>query len=99
MNVELTPDQRAFIRRAIESGRFRREEEAVQEALTQWEERERRRAEILAALDEAEASLGRGEGRPMDQDSLEALSAEVKQRGRKRLAGERSSIELKSATC
>jgi len=35
MNVELTPDQRAFIRRAIESGRFRREEEAVQEALTQ----------------------------------------------------------------
>jgi len=35
----------------------------------------------------------------MDQDSLEALSAEVKQRGRKRLAGERSSIELKSATC
>jgi len=30
MNVELTPDQRAFAQRAIESGRFSREEEAVQ---------------------------------------------------------------------
>jgi putative addiction module CopG family antidote len=59
MNVELTPDQRAFVRRAIESGRFAREEEAVQEALALWEERERRRLEILAAVDEAEASLAR----------------------------------------
>ena len=63
MNVDLTPDQQAFIRRAIDSGRFHREEEAVQEALALWEERERRRAEILAALDEAEASLAGGEGR------------------------------------
>jgi Arc/MetJ-type ribon-helix-helix transcriptional regulator len=33
MNVELTPDQRAFVQRAIESGRFSREEEAVRDAL------------------------------------------------------------------
>lgn len=91
MNVELTPDQRAFIRRAIDSGRFRREEEAVQEALSIWEERERRRAEILAALDEADASLARGEGRPITQESMQALAEEVKQRGRRRLAAERSS--------
>lgn len=31
MNVELTPDQHAFT--AIESGRFMREEEAVQEPI------------------------------------------------------------------
>jgi hypothetical protein len=31
MNVELTPDQRTFVQKAIESGRFSREEEAVQE--------------------------------------------------------------------
>ena len=59
MNVELTPDQRAFVQKAIESGRFAREEEAVQEALALWEERERRRLEILAMLDEADASLAR----------------------------------------
>ena len=33
MNVDLTPDQRALVKRAIESGRFSHEEEAVQEAL------------------------------------------------------------------
>ena len=90
MNVDLTPDQRAFIRRAIDSGRFHREEEAVQEALALWEERERRRAEILAALDQAEASLAGGEGRPITQESMKALAEEVKQRGRSRLATERS---------
>jgi len=46
MNVELTPDQRAFVQRAIESGRFSREEEAVHEALALWEARERRRLEM-----------------------------------------------------
>ena len=90
MNVDLTPDQQAFIRRAIDSGRFHREEEAVQEALALWEERERRRAEILAALDEAEASLAGGEGRPITQESMKTLAEEVKQRGRSRLATERS---------
>jgi hypothetical protein len=33
MNVHLTPDQKAFARRAIESGRLHSEEDAVQEAL------------------------------------------------------------------
>ncbi len=47
------------MREAIESGRLRREEDAVQEALSLWEERERLRAELLAGVDEAEASLAR----------------------------------------
>lgn len=90
MNVELTPDQRAFVQRAIESGRFSREEEAVQEALALWEERERRRFEILAMLDEADASLARGEGIPITEESMKALAEEIKQRGRRRLAAERA---------
>src|SRR5207237_10579890 len=90
MNVDLTPDQRALVKRAIESGRFSHEEEAVQEALALWEERERRRLEILASLDEAEASLARGEGRPITEESLKALADDVKQRGRTRLATERN---------
>ena len=90
MNVDLTPDQRAFARRAIESGRFSNEEEAVQEALRLWEERERRRLEILAALDEAEASLTRGEGIPITEESMKALAEETKQRLRRRIAAEGS---------
>ena len=90
MNVELTPDQRAFVQKAIESGRFNREEEAVEEALALWEQRERRRLEVLAMLDEADASLARGEGREITEQSIKALAEEVKQRGRQRLAAERA---------
>lgn len=89
MNVELTPDQRAFVRRAIESGRFTREEEAVQEALALWEERERRRLEILAMVDEADASLARGEGREITEESMKALAEDVKRRLRHRIAAEK----------
>ena len=55
-----------------------------------WEERERRRLEILASLDETEASLARGEGRPITEESMKALAEDVKQRGRARLAAERN---------
>jgi len=90
MNVELTPDQCALIKRAIESGRFSREDEAVQEALALWEERERQRLELVAAIDEAEASLARGEGRWITEESVKTLADEIKRRGRSRLEAERS---------
>ena len=89
MEVQLTPDQKAFIRQAIESGRLQREQDAVEEALCLWEERERTRAEILALVDEAEVSLSRGEGRAVTPESMQALAEDVKQRGRARLAAER----------
>jgi putative addiction module CopG family antidote len=90
MEVNLTPDQKAFVRHAIESGRLQREEDAVREALSLWEERERTRAEILAAVDEAETSLARGEGRSVTQESMRELAESVKQRGRARLASEQN---------
>jgi len=90
MEVHLTPDQKAFVRQAIESGRLRREEDAVKEALALWEERERTRAEFLAKIDEAEASLARGEGRVITQESMRELAEEVHQRGLARLAAEKS---------
>jgi putative addiction module CopG family antidote len=74
VNVELTPDQRAFVRKAIEAGRFTRQEEAVQEALALWEERERRRLEIIAMIDEAEGSLARGEGRVFTKETTPGSS-------------------------
>ncbi|MBZ5570861.1 MAG: hypothetical protein LAO09_03155 [Acidobacteriia bacterium] len=86
----MTPDQEAFIRQAIEAGRFHRPEDAVEEALLLWEEKERTRAEILAAVDTAEASLARGEGRTITPESMRQLADEVKQRGRARIAAEPS---------
>jgi Arc/MetJ-type ribon-helix-helix transcriptional regulator len=90
MEVQSTSGQKQFIRQAIESGRLRQEEDAVKEALSLWEERERTRAEILAAVDEAEASLARGEGRIITQESMRELAEQVKQRGRARLAAEQN---------
>ena len=92
MEVHLTPDQKAFAQQAIESGRLHREEEAVQEALALWEARERSRAEILLAVDKAEASLASGSGRVISQPSMQELADKVKQRGRARLAAEQSPV-------
>jgi putative addiction module CopG family antidote len=78
MEVHLTPGQEACIRQAIETGRFQREEDVVREALSLWEERERKRAEFLATLDDAKASLARGEGRIITQQSMRELAEEVK---------------------
>jgi putative addiction module CopG family antidote len=90
MEVQLTPDQKAFAREAIEGGRLRHEEDVVREALALWEERERTRAEILALVDEAEASHRRDTSHVVTEGSVRDLAARVKQRGRARLAAEAS---------
>ncbi len=91
MAVRLTSDQKAFARRAIESGRLHTEEEAVQEALALWEERERQRVAFLLTLNDAKASLACGEGRVITQESMRQLAEEVKERGRARLLAELAS--------
>ena len=94
MDVQLTPDQKAFAQQAIQAGRIRHEEEAVREALALWENRERTRSEILATLDTAEASLDRGEGRVITEQSMIDLAHDVKQRARARFATEQSPPQL-----
>jgi Arc/MetJ-type ribon-helix-helix transcriptional regulator len=89
MEVQLTSDQKAFVRQAIESGRYSREEDALQDALLLWENRERRRLEILAAADQAEASFARGEGRRVvTREEAAQLADDIKRRGMARLARE-----------
>lgn len=91
MEVHLTPDQEAFVRQGIAAGRFQSEADAVAEALLLWEERERTRAEILAAVDAAEASLARGEGRAITtKQDARKLAGEVNRRGRARLRARRT---------
>jgi Arc/MetJ-type ribon-helix-helix transcriptional regulator len=88
MDAQLTPDQKAFARRAIASGRLHTEQDAVEEALALWEERERHRAEFLPTLDDARAALARGEGRNLTKDGLQRIADDVKERGRARLLAE-----------
>jgi putative addiction module CopG family antidote len=88
MEIRLSPDQEELIRQAIEAGRFKNAEDAVQEALLLWEQRERQAAlaEFRATLDAAEASIGRGEGIPITQQFMRDLAADVKRRGRVRIS-------------
>jgi Arc/MetJ-type ribon-helix-helix transcriptional regulator len=88
MEIRPTPDQQAFIRDAIASGRLENAEDAGKEAMALWEERERRRAEILAAVGKAKASIAQGKGRVITQESMRELANEVHQRGLARLAAE-----------
>jgi Arc/MetJ-type ribon-helix-helix transcriptional regulator len=89
VEVYLTDDQKALIRQAVQTGRYASEEDALQEVLSLWEERERRRAEILAAVDQAEASFARGEGRRVTtREETAQLSDDIKRRGRARLYAE-----------
>ena len=57
--------------------------------MTLWVERERRRCEILAAVDIAKASIDRGEGIVITRESMRSLAEDVKCRGRAELAAER----------
>ena len=59
------------------------------EALLLWEERESQRARFLASLDEAEASLDRGEGMPITRESMRDLAEDVKRKGREQVVAER----------
>jgi Arc/MetJ-type ribon-helix-helix transcriptional regulator len=89
--VELSSEQQEFVRRAVASGRVRDAAGAVREPLALWVERERRREEILAAIDQAEASLARGEGRVITRESMREVAEDVKRRGCARLAAEKKS--------
>jgi Arc/MetJ-type ribon-helix-helix transcriptional regulator len=88
MQIDLTPEQQDFVRQAVASGRFARPEDAVQAAMTLWVEHERRCTETLAAVDIARASIDRGEGIEITQDSMRALAEDVKRSGRAQLAAE-----------
>ncbi len=89
MNVDPTPDQQGFIRAAIASGRLERPEDAALEAFSMWEERERKRAQIIADVNLAEASLARGDGLVITEESMRQLARDVAARGRARLAAEK----------
>jgi Arc/MetJ-type ribon-helix-helix transcriptional regulator len=87
MQVQLTPAQSSFVDLGIQEGRFRDPDEAVQQALAQWEKRERARVELLASLDLAEQALDAGEGETYTGETLHLLVESVQERGAARLAG------------
>jgi Arc/MetJ-type ribon-helix-helix transcriptional regulator len=77
MEVQLTPDQQALVRVAVESGRLRNAEDAAQEAFELWEKRERRRLALVELLKEGEADLAAGRFTTYTLDTLPQLFDEL----------------------
>ena len=85
MELELTEDQKAFVQQGIESGRYRDAEDAIRNALALWEDRDRRRMEILFAVGLAE------EGTVIEtKEDADRLFEEIKREGRLRRAAKAS---------
>ncbi len=87
MQVELTPKQSSFVDMGIQEGCFRNSEEAVRQALAQWEKRERVRVELLASLDIAVQSLDAREGETYTKETLHELVDSVKAQGMMQFSG------------
>jgi Arc/MetJ-type ribon-helix-helix transcriptional regulator len=82
MKVDFTPDQEALIRQAIANGRYHTPEDAVHDAMARWEESERSRIEMLAALDESESDLQAGRYTDYTDATLPQLANELKREAR-----------------
>lgn len=86
MDVHFIPDpeQEAFIRQGIASGRYQTAEDAVRDAMARWEQDERARVELLAAFDEAESDLEAGRYADYTNETLPRLADELKREARER---------------
>jgi len=84
MEVHFIPDpeQEAFIRQGIASGRYQTAEDAVRDAMAHWEQDERERVELLAAFDEAESDLQAGRYADYTNETLPGLADELKREAR-----------------
>ena len=84
MQINLTEAQEALVRRAVETGRLSRVEDAVTEALLLWEEQQRGREALLASIAAGRQAIARGDGIEITPGSMRALADDVKRRGRER---------------
>jgi Arc/MetJ-type ribon-helix-helix transcriptional regulator len=82
MEVTLTPTQEVLIQRAIELGRYRSAEQAVQDAMARWEERERQRIDLTTDIGRAELDLKSGYYTDYTDDTLPLLAEELKREAR-----------------
>jgi putative addiction module CopG family antidote len=85
MEIKLTPEEESFVRMGVQDGRYQDPSDAVHRAMGSFVKRERNRLELIASLDEAEASLAAGEGKTYTEETLHELAEDVERRGLARL--------------
>lgn len=70
MSVTLPTEFEQFVHQEVTSGRYRSEQDVVADALRLLQERDRRRKELRAEVQEGLNQLDRGEGTPLDVDQI-----------------------------
>jgi Arc/MetJ-type ribon-helix-helix transcriptional regulator len=89
MQTTLPPRIEQLINERLQRGSYKDAIDVIEDAFNALAERENFHA-ILAGLDEADEQLSRGEFTEYDENTIQDLTAEVKSRGRARLAEERN---------
>ncbi len=93
MNVSLTPMLEELVQRKVATGLYNSASEVIREALRLLEERDELRKVRVGTL-RKEISVGldqfdRGEVSEYDDRSLDTLAADIKAKGRKRIAAKK----------
>lgn len=86
MQIQLSPEQRSFVEMGIQQGRFRDPEEAMQEALSLWIERERVRLELLAEIEAGDDSPRENDTVLDTDEEIADFLTDVEQRGLAKLS-------------
>ncbi len=85
MNVSLTPQLESYVKQKVAAGMYNSVSEVMREALRLLEERDTLKGLRLEALrrdvQEGLDELDRGEGTPLDMDSIKAKAREMKGNG------------------
>jgi putative addiction module CopG family antidote len=91
MSVTFPADVEAKVSQMVESGRYKDSAEALREAVTLLEERDRRLEWLRAAIAQSDDQIARGEGIPYTRELLEDIDREVDERIRR---GDRPSPDV-----
>ncbi len=87
MEIDLTPEQDAFVQHLVETGRYQNPAAAIHNAMDLWVVRERARLELIAAIEEGEASAEREGWIGLDsEEAINALFEEIKDNGKAKFA-------------
>ena len=90
MNVSLTPELARLVNRKVKSGMYQTASEVVREGLRLLKERDDEYQRLKKDIQKGIDAIDRGDYTEFDADSLHLLTADVKARGRKRLAAEKA---------
>ena len=78
MNVSLTPQLEALVRKKVESGMYGNASEVVREAIRQMDERDRHRR-LKLAIAEGDADYDRGDSVPFNSVLVEEMKLDADQ--------------------